>query len=131
KLARLAANVLLLNRIEAQRVELQRQRVGARMLVRRAIETFERAGELARLRVSTSYPDESIDVDADPERAIHAIATVVAHALRFRARCRDPTSGPPGEHDRHGPKRRERLRAHMPALAGRPFVRAPLVIELA
>src|SRR5947209_14943126 len=43
KLARLAANVLFLNRIEAKRVELQRQRVDARMIVRRAMEGFERA----------------------------------------------------------------------------------------
>jgi signal transduction histidine kinase len=83
KLQRLATNVLLLNRLALGRLELQRQRVDARTVLRRTIESFERAGELGRLRVTTSVPDAGVDVDADPERLGQALVNVLANAVRF------------------------------------------------
>jgi signal transduction histidine kinase len=83
RLARLAANVLVLNRLAVGPLELRRQRIDARTIVRRAIESFERSGELGRLAVATSFPDESIEVDVDPERVGHAIVNVLANAVRF------------------------------------------------
>jgi two-component system sensor histidine kinase GlrK len=51
--------------------------------VRRALEAFERSGELGRLGVASSLPDDPIDVDVDPERVGHAIVNVLANAVRF------------------------------------------------
>jgi signal transduction histidine kinase len=83
KLGRLAANVLLLNRIASAKMELRRMRADLRAIVARAVETFERAGELTRLRVDTAYADSAVDVDVDVERATHAVINVLANAIRF------------------------------------------------
>ena len=89
KLGRLASNILFLNRVASARLALARQRVDARTVVRRAIEAFERSGELGRISIATEQPADSLDVEVDAELATQAIANVLANAVRFaRAQVR-------------------------------------------
>ncbi len=98
KLARLANNVMFLQRMESQRVELARQSVDVRILVQRSIEAFGRSGELGKIGITPALPVAPAPVYVDAERATQVLANVLANALRFarrevRARLEEDPSG--------------------------------------
>ena len=91
KLSRLANNVMFLNRIESAQAEagdrstldLARHPSDLRVVVRRAVEAFERSGELGKIALTTTLPEEAAVANIDAERIAHLLANVVANALRF------------------------------------------------
>ena len=94
KLSRLANNVMFLNRIESAQpdagsgdrvtpIELARHPSDLRVVVRRAVEAFERSGELGKIALTTTLPEEAAMTNIDAERIGHLLANVVANALRF------------------------------------------------
>src|SRR5439155_11920775 len=58
-------------------------RIDLRTVVGRAVESFERSGELGRLALTRDFANEAIEVDVDPERATLAIVNALANAVRF------------------------------------------------
>jgi len=86
KLARLANNVMFLNRMESQRIDLARQNVDVSILVKRSIEAFERSGELGKIGISPTFPATPAIANVDAERAGQVLANVFANALRFARR---------------------------------------------
>jgi two-component system sensor histidine kinase KdpD len=89
KLTRLANNVAFLQRIEGPaegKLDLATQRVDLRVLVRRALEGFAKAGEVGKLSVVTELPEAPAEVTVDPERASLALVNVLANAVRFARR---------------------------------------------
>jgi signal transduction histidine kinase len=83
KLARLANNVMFVNRMESSHIELSRQSTDMRIVVKRAIEAVERSGELGKLAMTSTFPDAPATASIDVERASQALANVFANALRF------------------------------------------------
>jgi signal transduction histidine kinase len=68
--------------VESSRVELARQPFDLRTIVRRAIEAFEKAGELGKVRIVAELPDAPATARVDAEKATHAIVNVLTNALR-------------------------------------------------
>jgi signal transduction histidine kinase len=83
RLSRLAANVFLLKRISVGELALSRQPLDLRDLARRAIDGFERSGEIAKKpHVTLHVPGERVDVSGDAELLLHACTNVLANAVR-------------------------------------------------
>ena len=89
KLTRLANNVAFLQRVEgpeAGNLELAVQPVDLRILVRRALEGFAKAGEVGKLSIVVDLPEAPAEASVDPDRASLALVNVLANAVRFARR---------------------------------------------
>lgn len=83
RLTRLAANVFFLKRASGVDLALARQPVDLRDVARRAIDSFERSGEIGKaLRVVLHVPGERVEVKAEAELLVHAVTNVLANAIR-------------------------------------------------
>ena len=83
RLSRLAANVFFLKRAGAGDLALSRQPLDLRDLARRAIDGFERSGEIAKKpSVTLHVPGERVEVQGDAELLLHACTNVLANAVR-------------------------------------------------
>lgn len=85
RLIRLAANVAFLERAEAKTITLAFQPVDARDVVRRAVEAFEKSGELGkggRVQAVLRLPEELVRTEADAELLVHALTNLLANAIR-------------------------------------------------
>jgi two-component system sensor histidine kinase KdpD len=108
KLSRLASNVLYLNRLSNGNLAASRARADLREIASRAVQSFERSGELGKHRVALALPDARVEVDADAEAAAHALVNVIANALRFahsevRVSVTDDPEGPTVRVEDDGP----------------------------
>ncbi len=83
RLTRLAANVSFVRRASAGPLVLSRQPTDLRDVARRAIDSFERSGEIGKkLRVALEIPAVRVGVDADAELLVQAATNVLANAIR-------------------------------------------------
>jgi len=85
RLTRLAANVAFLERAGAGPVKIVAQPVDARDVARRAVEGFEKSGELGsgrRVRALLQLPDDLVRTDADAELLVQATTNLLANAIR-------------------------------------------------
>lgn len=83
RLSRLSANVLFLNRARAGTIGRPCALVDLRDVARRAFESLERSGELAKVEARVELPQERVDVSVDAESLVHGIANQLANAVRF------------------------------------------------
>ncbi len=83
RLSRLAANVSFLEKTVAGEPALAREPADLRDVARRAVQSFERSGEIGkRVRVTLHVPDERVGVAVDAELAGQACVNVLANAIR-------------------------------------------------
>jgi two-component system sensor histidine kinase KdpD len=85
RLTRLAANVSFLERSGAGPLKLAAQPVDARDVARRAVDAFEKSGELGdgrRVRARLQLPDDLARTDADAELLLQATMNLLANAIR-------------------------------------------------
>jgi two-component system sensor histidine kinase KdpD len=83
RLNRLAGNVQFLKRIVAGEVTLARQATDLRDVARRAVESFEKSGELGKkVHATLRVPDDRVGATGDAELLVHATTNLVANAIR-------------------------------------------------
>jgi signal transduction histidine kinase len=83
RLNRLAGNVQFLKRIVLGDVTLARQPIDLRDVARRAVESFEKSGEVGKkIRATLRVPDERVGASGDAELLVHATTNLVANAIR-------------------------------------------------
>ncbi|HEY2511591.1 MAG TPA: HAMP domain-containing sensor histidine kinase [Polyangiaceae bacterium] len=83
RLSRLSTNVLYLNRARGGTIGRPRAAVDLRDVARRAFESLERSGELSKVDARLELPPERVEVAAEAESLVHAIANLLANAVRF------------------------------------------------
>jgi len=80
RMARIVSEVLDLARLEANRLELNLQRVELRLLVDKSVQSQSELAGAARVTVGI---DEDITAWADPERLTHVISNLIENAIKF------------------------------------------------
>ena len=80
RMARIVSEVLDLARLEANRLELNLQRVELRVLVDKSVKSQSELTGAARVTVGI---DEDVTVWADPERLTHVISNLIENAIKF------------------------------------------------
>jgi two-component system sensor histidine kinase KdpD len=83
RLNRLAGNVLFLKRLTAGEISLARQATDLREVARRAVDSFERSGELGKkIRATLQLPNARVNVEGDAELLVQAATNLIANAIR-------------------------------------------------
>jgi CheY-like chemotaxis protein len=84
-LRRLVDDLLDVARIEAGKVELQKEHVEIESIVQRAIELVRTQVEARRQRLKIDVPTEGLVVIADPSRLAQALSNLIVNAVKFSA----------------------------------------------
>lgn len=83
RLGRLAANVAFLEKASTGEPALSRTSLDLRDIARRAVESFERSGEVGkRLKITLRVPEERVGIEGDAELLVQACVNVLANAVR-------------------------------------------------
>jgi PAS domain S-box-containing protein len=82
-LAHLIDDLLDVSRITRDRITLQRERLDARLIVRRAVATAQPAINCGRHHLSVLLPDAPLPIDADPTRIEQILVNLLTNAAKY------------------------------------------------
>ncbi len=83
RLRALVTDLLDLSKIESGRMEMEFERVDARVLVEKAVSPFEEQAKQQEIELSTALADEMAPVRADPNKIVWVLTNLIANALRY------------------------------------------------
>jgi PAS domain S-box-containing protein len=83
QLTHLIDDLLDVSRITRGRIQLQQERMDARLTVRRAVTTTQPAIEKGRHRLVVEMPDEPLPIHADPTRVEQIIVNLLTNACKY------------------------------------------------
>jgi two-component system CheB/CheR fusion protein len=82
-LTHLIDDLLDVSRITRDRIKLQRERLDARVIVRRAVATAQPAIETSRHQLSLVLPDSPLPIYADPTRVEQILVNLLTNAAKY------------------------------------------------
>ena len=83
RLAKIINDLLDISKIEARKVELEKESIEVSSLIQEVVTVFKRSVEDKGLILKTEYPQEPIKVFLDVDKIIQVFANLVDNALKF------------------------------------------------
>jgi len=83
RLANLINNLLDLSKIEAGKVELHKQKFNLVKLVREVCKAFEAPARKKGIEVRYNFPDEDLEIVADPDKLTQIFMNLVGNSMKF------------------------------------------------
>jgi signal transduction histidine kinase len=86
RLGRLVGNLEELNRAEASRLSLKRERADVKVLVERTISQFQPRYSDKDVELTVSLPEQSIELSVDQDKIFQVLNNLLSNALKFTPR---------------------------------------------
>jgi two-component system phosphate regulon sensor histidine kinase PhoR len=83
RLARLTEDLLMLSKMDAERLELEVRRLGVSQLIESCLETAQRRGAEKDLRISVSLPQNLPDIAGDRRRLAEVLQNLLDNAIQY------------------------------------------------
>ncbi len=83
RLARLTEDLLVLSKMDAERLELEIRRLGVSQLIESCLETAQRRGTEKDLRISVSLPPNLPDIAGDRRRLAEVLQNLLDNAIQY------------------------------------------------
>jgi two-component system, OmpR family, phosphate regulon sensor histidine kinase PhoR len=83
RLARLTEDLLVLSKMDAERLELEIRRLGVSQLIESCFETAQRRGAEKDLRISVSLPPNLPDIAGDRRRLAEVLQNLLDNAIQY------------------------------------------------
>ena len=83
RLARLTEDLLMLSKMDAERLELEIRRLGVSQLIESCLETAQRRGTEKDLRISVNLPQNLPDIAGDRRRLAEVLQNLLDNAIQY------------------------------------------------
>jgi two-component system, OmpR family, phosphate regulon sensor histidine kinase PhoR len=83
RLARLTEDLLVLSKMDAERLELEIRRLGVSQLIESCLETAQRRGAEKDLRISVNLPPKLPDIAGDRRRLAEVLQNLLDNAIQY------------------------------------------------
>ncbi len=83
RLARLTEDLLVLSKMDAERLELEIRRLGVSQLIESCLETAQRRGAEKDLRISVNLPQNLPDIAGDRRRLAEVLQNLLDNAIQY------------------------------------------------
>jgi two-component system phosphate regulon sensor histidine kinase PhoR len=83
RLARLTEDLLVLSKMDAERLELEIRRLGVSQLIESCLETAQRRGSEKDLRISVNLPPNLPDIAGDRRRLAEVLQNLLDNAIQY------------------------------------------------